>query len=119
MVLARLTAEKLSPAETDKIVQQTVEWLCSNFNPRSIWLFGSAARYEATQFSDLDLAVIFDTDAALKAARANGIFHLSQHIGTPVDMLLFTHSTFMQKAQTGGVCEIIFEEGKCLYDSQA
>jgi predicted nucleotidyltransferase len=114
-----MTAEKLSRAETDQIVQQAVEWLRTNFSPRSIWLFGSAARYDATDFSDLDVAVIFDTDVALKAARTNGIFHLSQHIGRPVDMLLYTHSAFMRKTQTGGVCEIIFDEGKCLYDSQA
>jgi predicted nucleotidyltransferase len=119
MVLARMTAEKLSRAEMDDLVQRAVEWLCTKFKPRAIWLFGSVARYDATDFSDLDVAVIFDSEEALKAARTAGIFHLSGHIGRPVDMLLFTHSTFMRKTQTGGVCETIFDEGKCLYDSQA
>lgn len=119
MVLARMTAEYQSRAKTDELVQKATVWLRENYHPRAIWLFGSASRYELTDFSDLDIAVIFNSDKDLKSARSAGISRLSQSIGWPVDLLLMTHSHFVHRANIGGVCEIIQDEGICLHDSEA
>lgn len=119
MVLARMTAEYQSRAATDELVKKAVDWLRSNYQPRAIWLFGSASRYELTEFSDLDIAVIFDSEEELKKARSERIFLLSQSIQWPVDLLLMTQQHFLQRANVGGVCEIIKDEGICLYDAKA
>ncbi|MBM3381723.1 MAG: nucleotidyltransferase domain-containing protein [Betaproteobacteria bacterium] len=119
MVLARMTAEYRSRDSTDELVTKAVDWLLSRHHPRAIWLFGSASRYEMTEFSDLDIAVIFDSEEELKKARVAKIFSLSQSIHWPVDLLLMTHQHFLHRANVGGVCEIIKDEGICLYDSKA
>jgi predicted nucleotidyltransferase len=119
MVLARMTAVCLSQAETDQIIQKAVDWLRIKIQPKSIWLFGSASRYQLTQYSDLDIAVIFESDEELKKARSGGIFQLSQAIQWPVDLILITQTRFIERANIGGVCEIIKDEGICLYDTEA
>ena len=119
MVLALMTAEYQSRDATDELIKKAVDWLCSRHQPSAIWLFGSASRYELTEFSDLDIAVIFDSEEELKKARSERIFLLSQSIDWPVDLLLMTHQHFLHRVNVGGVCEIIKDEGKCLYDSKA
>ena len=119
MVLARMTAPHLSRLATDRLVSQAADWLKSGFKPSAIWLFGSACRYELTEYSDLDLAVIFDSEAELRDARSRGIFRLSGSLNFPVDLLLMTRERFSQRTQIGGVCAVIGNEGTCLYDTQA
>lgn len=119
MVLARMTAKYQSRLFTDQLIQNAVDWLRSKYSPQAIWLFGSGSRYELTEFSDLDIAVIFASEEELKTARSEGIFQLSQSIHWPVDLLLMTQKHFLHKAGIGGVCEIIKDEGICLYDSEA
>lgn len=119
MVLARMVAEYKSRGATDELVQKAVAWLRDKHKPSAVWLFGSASRYEMTEFSDLDIAVIFDSEDEIKKARSERIFSLSQAIQWPVDLLVMTHQRFDRRASTGGVCEIIKDEGICLYDSKA
>ncbi|MEN9825485.1 MAG: polymerase beta, Nucleotidyltransferase [Pseudomonadota bacterium] len=119
MILAKLTARRLSHVETELLVKRAVEWIQKNFKPRAIWLFGSMAGNEATEFSDIDIAAVFDSESELKEARNTGIFNLSQYLGQPADLLLYARETFLRKSQSGGVCEIIINEGVCLNDSQA
>lgn len=119
MVLARMTANYQSRMATDELVLKAVDWLRTNYQPKSIWLFGSASRYQLTEYSDLDVAVLFQSESDLKNARSSGIFQISQVVGWPVDLLLMTQMHFEARAKVGGVCEIIKDEGLCLYDSEA
>ncbi|NBC28661.1 MAG: hypothetical protein GVY29_01555 [Spirochaetes bacterium] len=49
---------RVSPEEREEIVRRKKDWILSACRPREIWLFGSAARGELTEASDIDLAVL-------------------------------------------------------------
>lgn len=118
MVLARLLAEKIPDEQAAALVERAAAWIRDKFHPAAIWLFGSAARHEMTEFSDLDFLVLFEGREELRQARTNGIFKLSSCIGWPVDLIVMLYDTFAEKSQIGGVCQIAKEEGVCLYESK-
>ena len=84
--------------------------------PERIYVFGSAARGEMNEASDVDLAVVFQTEAEDKAAR-KAILCRPRDDEWPQDILFFTADEFDRKALVGGVCMIIAQEGRLLYSA--
>ena len=59
----------LPAAEAVAIVRTKLEWILDACAPVEVWLFGSAARDEMTEASDVDLALVFENEDAVSSAR--------------------------------------------------
>ena len=118
MVLGQLIAGKLGAEQISSLVGELKMWVVSNFEPSSIWIFGSCARSQMTCYSDIDVLVLFPSLDEVVKARKAGIFQLSTRIHWPADLLIMTHEMFEKRSNIGGVCQIIKEEGVCIYDSK-
>jgi hypothetical protein len=109
-------APKLIPEDEAKaVVRAKLEWILSVCTPLKVFVFGSAARSEMTDHSDVDLALIFEDEVELKSAR-NVVFSRSPDDPWPQDILLFTRQDFDRKKSLGGVCFLIATEGLCLFE---
>jgi len=76
---------KVDPQVLDQIVEQIVKVL----DPEKIILFGSYARGEAGPDSDVDIAVIAETDQP-RGHRTLALAEGWPHVGFPTDILVFT-----------------------------
>jgi predicted nucleotidyltransferase len=85
--------------------------------PASIWLFGSYARGEADELSDLDLLVIED-EIADKAAEYLRIHRAIGSIGVGVDVLVFSRREYERRSQVPGTLpNRVSQEGRMLHDA--
>ena len=109
-------APKLIPQATARaIVQSKVDWIVSVCSPAQVYVFGSAARSEMTDHSDIDLALVFENEIDLKSAR-EVVYCRQPEDNWPQDVLLFTAEEFERKKLIGGVCFIIATEGVCMFE---
>jgi predicted nucleotidyltransferase len=89
------------------------------YQPERVYLFGSAAREEADELSDLDVVVIKRTsapffDRLLEVARL-----LPMGLGA-VDLLVYTPEEFGAMLREGNAfTEMIVEEGRLIYGEPA
>jgi predicted nucleotidyltransferase len=102
---------------SEKTIQQAVERLVAAANPSKVILFGSYARGDATEDSDLDLMVIEQEvqnagDEMIRLHRAVG------DVGIGVDVLVYSDKEAYRRSQVPGtVLYCAFREGKVLYDA--
>ncbi|WP_232802361.1 nucleotidyltransferase family protein [Alloalcanivorax mobilis] len=81
-----MMATVVDRAETLKALRAHWSFLVREFDVRSLALFGSVARDEASADSDVDILVIFDGPAT--SARYFGLqFYLKDLLGRPVDLV--------------------------------
>jgi predicted nucleotidyltransferase len=86
--------------------------------PSRVILFGSYARGEADQHSDLDLLVIEDMIAD-KASEYLTIHRAIGSIGTGVDVLVLSSAEFARRRQVPGtLAHRVNREGRVLHDTQ-
>lgn len=90
----------------------------TNLNPKLIYLFGSAAKREIQEGSDLDLCVIFDSVEELKHAQKK-LRQISPMSAFSVDLIFYDQATFDQKKLLGGLCMIVSEKGQLLFERDA
>lgn len=87
--------------------------------PASVWLFGSYARGDADDASDLDLMVVED-EVADKAAEYLRIHRAIGALGVGVDVLVCSRSEYERRAQVAGTLPFrVSREGRLLHDAQA
>ncbi len=101
----------------DAIPRQAAESLVRDFGAAEVWLFGSAARGQTSEHSDIDLLVVREArpdcprpgvEARLCLARRN--------LRRPFDLLVVTPERWQQvKARPFGVFEDILAHGQQLY----
>ena len=92
-----------------------VQRILSVMDPAKVILFGSAARGEASEDSDMDLLIVSETDdtveEAIRARLAIGV------VGVPVDILVYTPGEFSElSGNRHSVVHNAIEEGKVLHD---
>lgn len=76
-----------------KMADEVLERIIDVFSPELIIVFGSVARHEAGDHSDLDILVVMDT--TLKGAkRAAAIHSQTTDFMMPLDVLVLTPSEF-------------------------
>jgi len=102
----------LDPQVLDQIVEQIVKVL----DPEKIILFGSYARGEAGPDSDVDIAVIAETDQP-RGHRTLGLADGWPHVKVPTDILVFTPKEW---ADWAGLVNTIpneaAREGRVIYE---
>ena len=97
-----------------KILDRVVQALQA-CGPEKIYLFGSWARGEEDELSDLDLIVIKETEASF----FNRLQEVSGMLpeGAAADVLVYTPGEFREMTERGNAfVEMILEEGKLLYE---
>ena len=105
--MADLTTEAL-----DEIVARIVRVL----NPEKIILFGSYARGEAGPDSDVDLAVIAETDQP-RGKRALGIAWPLRHLHLPLEIVVYTPEEWEFHGQVStALPAIIRRTGQVVYE---
>lgn len=107
---------------TSDQIDEIVHILVSECQPEKIILFGSYAQGTATEDSDLDLAIVQQTDLPhhkrsrefRKALRANGrrwLFGMDILVFTPEEMEMYKNSLSV-------IVSEILQTGKTLYESR-
>jgi uncharacterized protein len=102
-----------------KAVQRTIKAIAKGYVPRQIWLFGSYARGDSHQGSDLDLIIIKDTDKRF----LDRIEEVLQYCpgGLAVEPMVYTqqeketmiaeNNSFLQRAFSEGI--LVYEQQPC------
>lgn len=100
-----------------KKVRRLIECLLP-YGPERLFLFGSWARGEEDELSDLDLVVIKDTNIPFLQRLSEVARFLPDHIGA-VDVLVYTPEEFETMKRAGNAfIEMVIEEGRLIYDNR-
>ncbi len=116
-MLAKLLRNKLSDQESSEIVRELLKAVLDRCTPERVTLFGSAARGELTDGSDVDLALLFSDNVSISQAR-KALYSKGPLISWPVDLIYFTIEDFEQRKETSGLCHLIAQEGKILWENK-
>ena len=107
--------QELGPQVLDQIVEQIVKVL----NPEKIILFGSYARGEAGPDSDVDIAVIAETDEPRHEVIGEISWGL-RHLHLPMDLVLFAPARWRYFRQVwSSFPSTIEESGRVIYERTA
>jgi len=101
---------------SDRLIEQVTRKIVERFDPKRIILFGSRARGEAQQDSDLDIFVEMESDRRPpeRAAEVASIFGLRNW---PLDVVVYTPDEVEQlRTVRGSLLSIIEAEGQLLYE---
>lgn len=94
----------------DGIVRKIVE----HYRPEKVILFGSRARGQADSRSDIDLAVIAETDKRFVARLRESVDVVTE---SDVDVLIYTPREAAEMLEKGNrFMRTIFSEGRVLYE---
>lgn len=105
---------RIAADDAAAIVRRKLEWILSACTPDEVWLFGSAATGDMTEASDVDLAVVFPDDVAIRAAQAK-LSRIPRLDDWPHDLVWFRARDFHTRKSIGGLPMIISREGRKLY----
>jgi predicted nucleotidyltransferase len=105
----------LSPAT----IQQIADRIADRFNPEQIILFGSYARGETHNHSDLDLLIVMETLAPRGQRSASIIKMLAGAYAEPIDVVVRSAQALKDWEHTpGSFAHQVLTEGIVLYDRQ-
>ncbi|MCF7943739.1 MAG: nucleotidyltransferase domain-containing protein [Spirochaetia bacterium] len=110
-----LTPLTLQYQQQQQIISACKAWILSRCRPSACILFGSAARGEMNESSDIDIALIF-SDAEKLAAARNALYETPPLTELwPCDLVFFTVTEYQRKLERGGLCELVSSEGILLH----
>ncbi len=98
-------------------IQQAVARLVAAANPSKVILFGSYARGDATEDSDLDLMVI-EHEVQNAGEEMVRLRNVMGDVGVGVDLLVYSEREASRRSQVPGTLLYwAFKEGKVIYDA--
>ena len=101
------------PKDIEMVTQKIIELE----KPQKVYLFGSYARGEAKEGSDLDLLIIKETDIP-KPQRNRAIRKELAKMPFGKDIIIYTPDEFNRWLEVpSSFCAIVRNEGKLLYES--
>jgi len=104
------------PSAGDAVLTDIVERLVRAYQPLRIYLFGSAARGDATVDSDYDLLVILPDEAPSYLRSEDPGYRALRGTGTAVDLLVWTRESFERQLHLkASFPSTVLREGKLLY----
>ena len=100
----------------DELIDEVVRTIAERFHPRRIVLFGSQARGEANQDSDLDLMIEMDTDLR-PLDRLIAVASLFRDRMWPLDVVVYTPSEVARdRGRIGTLLQMIEADGRTVYE---
>ncbi len=116
LILMRLTAKKLPKVEIDKIINSKMNWIMSFSKPLKVILFGSASTGEMTEYSDIDIILIFPNDSDVKKIGLE-LEKNRPKDDWPHDLIFQTQESFEYSiSKGGGACWLASQEGILLFE---
>jgi predicted nucleotidyltransferase len=115
-MLKRLLAKKLSHNDVSRLVNAELKRIKDNCQANRVYLFGSAARGEMTDQSDLDLLVVCPDETTLKNSKER-YYKSRQGNVWPVDIVFVTEAEYAQRSKIGGVCWMCESEGRLIFQA--
>lgn len=120
--MIRVRMKQLSPLEIDTVLEQKRSWILgacaeSGCAPVRVIAFGSAGRGELREDSDIDLAILFADETQLRNGR-DAVRKAPREDMWPLDLLFYTTEEFESRADSGGVCMLVRNEGRVLYNTE-
>jgi len=104
---------------TEVAIQEIVDAIIQHFDPAAIYLFGSRARNEAQDHSDIDLLVVSHTPFTPERSRQHELarlWHLIARYRLPVDVILYSQDEIEEWRSTPGhIIARALCEGRKLY----
>ncbi len=99
---------------TSAVPQDLIDSVVRAMNPVEVWLFGSHARGEAHDGSDVDLLVVVEDGDEGRAGQARS--SARNGFTGPLDLLITSRSRFEKRRRVfGTLAEIVDHEGRRLY----
>jgi predicted nucleotidyltransferase len=86
------------------------------FDPERIVLFGSMARSDHDEASDVDLIIVYETDKRFLDRLEE--LYLSWNIPKAVDILAYTPSEYESMAAQSGFLQKVLSEGQMIYERE-
>lgn len=108
---------RIAEDDVAAIVKRKLEWILSACIPSEVWVFGSAATGDMTEASDVDLALLFPDEAAIRAAQS-ALARTPRLDEWPHDLVWFRDQDFHTRKTIGGLPMIISQEGQKLYPEE-
>jgi len=101
---------------SSELLQEIVERLARGLQPERIYLFGSRAREQAGEDSDIDLLVVVP-DSDLPRHRREAIsYDLLWGLTVPVDVIVLTRAEFQRASRVKtSLASTVQVEGEVLY----
>ena len=98
-------------------IQAITRLIVERFDPEQIILFGSHARGEANEHSDLDLLVVMHTDAG-RRQHGNPIRRaIAEHFVLPIDVIIRPPDVLAeQRNNPYSLIHKVLEEGEVVYE---
>lgn len=97
-------------------IQIIVETIKKKYHPEKVILFGSAARDEFEEGSDLDFFIIKETKLP-RHRRPLEIYRFLDDRDLPIDFIIYTPQEFKERFSLGDFfIKRILKEGKVLYE---
>ncbi len=115
---ARLGKDQPTEAEREQLILALKEAILLRCSPSAIIVFGSILGHGFTHASDVDCAVIFPDRAAREQGRKR-LYSPPSLLNIPYDLLLYEAAEFVRKADCGGICQVIQETGRVVYDQKS
>jgi len=101
---------------TQDIVDRIIETISTAFRPRRIVVFGSQARGDASDDSDLDLLVEMETDVS-RREQARRIRRAFDPYPCPMDIVVYTPAEVKRWAQApASLVATALREGRIVYE---
>jgi predicted nucleotidyltransferase len=114
----KIFSKRLSAEAQEQLVAAKLAWMTAVARPSRIILFGSAARGEMTDSSDIDLILIF-VDVTSKEAGRQAIFRSRPRDDWPHDLLFFTEAEFAASvAKGGGAAYVAQQDGRTVFSRE-
>ncbi|MFH0980460.1 MAG: nucleotidyltransferase domain-containing protein [Planctomycetota bacterium] len=102
-----------------RTIQEMAELVARRFNPEKIILFGSYARGQAGENSDVDLMVVMDSDAPWFRRSVPIRLALLEKFNEPVDVIVRRPSTYARNRDTPDtVTHEAAQHGLVLYEKR-
>jgi predicted nucleotidyltransferase len=99
-----------------EVPKQLLDGVVQAFDPVEVWLFGSKARGDWHQDSDIDLFVVVDDDLTGKLEPGKALSAARGGYKGPVDFLVTTLSSHQaRRTVVGTLDEIVAGEGRRVY----
>lgn len=98
------------------LLQEIVDRLIEGLHPEKIYLFGSQAREEAGQSSNIDLLLVVPDSDLPRHRREALSYDLLWGLTAPVDVIVLTQAEFQRASQVKtSLAATVQAEGKVLY----